>query len=280
MFLIVSMKGWVYTLEAPVTQNSFTLWMQGFWSSFFFFWQKLLVERPPGGSDCKESACSAGDLGLILGLGRSPGEGELLPTAEFLPGEFHGQRSLLGYGPWGHKESDTTEWLTCSERPQVVLEHPYVAWPIKFSDLSTLVPHEAATPGGHWTHWDPQSHTDEQGEDGEVDLEPLPTKPLPQVFRHSRHLQDRHQQGFIFRAPHVQLIQHGSSLCGQVTACGSHPWGGITPKVGRHEWEGTAPGETVSLGWTWALDSAFLGSVPRLWPLANDNLSEPLFSHL
>ena len=26
-----------------------------------------------------------------------------------LPGEFHGQRSLVGYSPWGHKESDTTE---------------------------------------------------------------------------------------------------------------------------------------------------------------------------
>ena len=36
------------------------------------------------------------------------------PTPVFLPGEFHGQRSLAGYGPWGHKESDTTEWLTLS----------------------------------------------------------------------------------------------------------------------------------------------------------------------
>ena len=27
----------------------------------------------------------------------------------FLPGEFHGQRSLVGYSPWGHKESDRTE---------------------------------------------------------------------------------------------------------------------------------------------------------------------------
>ena len=34
------------------------------------------------------------------------------PTPEFLPGEFHGQRSLMGYNPWGHKESDKTEWLT------------------------------------------------------------------------------------------------------------------------------------------------------------------------
>ena len=32
----------------------------------------------------------------------------------FLPGEFHGQRSLVSYRPWGHKESDTTEQLTHS----------------------------------------------------------------------------------------------------------------------------------------------------------------------
>ena len=33
-------------------------------------------------------------------------------TPVFLPGESHGQRSLAGYSPWGHKESDTTKWLT------------------------------------------------------------------------------------------------------------------------------------------------------------------------
>ena len=33
------------------------------------------------------------------------------PTPVFLPGEFHGQRSLVGYSTWGHKELDTTEWL-------------------------------------------------------------------------------------------------------------------------------------------------------------------------
>ena len=31
------------------------------------------------------------------------------PTPVFLPGEFHGQSSLVGYSPWGHKESETTE---------------------------------------------------------------------------------------------------------------------------------------------------------------------------
>ena len=40
-----------------------------------------------------------------------------LLTPVFLPGESHGQRSLAGYSPWGHKESDTTEQLTvCMKR--------------------------------------------------------------------------------------------------------------------------------------------------------------------
>ena len=35
-------------------------------------------------------------------------------TPVFLPGEFHGQKSLVGYSPWGHKASDTTKQLTLS----------------------------------------------------------------------------------------------------------------------------------------------------------------------
>ena len=33
------------------------------------------------------------------------------PTSVFLPGESHGQKNLVGYSPWGHKESDRTKWL-------------------------------------------------------------------------------------------------------------------------------------------------------------------------
>ena len=67
----------------------------------------------PGDSDDKESACNSGDLGSILGSRRSHGKGDgNQPTLIFLPGEFHGQRSLAGYSPWGHKESDTIEQLT------------------------------------------------------------------------------------------------------------------------------------------------------------------------
>ena len=57
------------------------------------------------------SACSAGDPGSIPGSGRSPGEGNGNPL-QFWPGESHGQRSLVGYSPWGRKESDTAEQLT------------------------------------------------------------------------------------------------------------------------------------------------------------------------
>ena len=61
-------------------------------------------------SDGSNSKESTGKLGLIPGLGRRLGEG--LPMLVFLPGEFHEQKSLVGYSPWGCKESDTTERLT------------------------------------------------------------------------------------------------------------------------------------------------------------------------
>jgi len=64
----------------------------------------------PGGSELKASASNAGDLGSIPGSRRSPGEGNGNPI-QFLPGESHGWRSLVGYNPWGRKESDTTERL-------------------------------------------------------------------------------------------------------------------------------------------------------------------------
>ena len=49
------------------------------------------------------------DVDSIPGLGRSPGGGHGKPTPVFLPGESQGPRSLVGYSPWGRKESDTTE---------------------------------------------------------------------------------------------------------------------------------------------------------------------------
>ena len=60
----------------------------------------LAVKNPPA---------NAGDLRdaeSTLELGRSPGGGHGIPL---LPGESRGQRSLVGYSPWGHTESDMTE---------------------------------------------------------------------------------------------------------------------------------------------------------------------------
>ena len=45
-------------------------------------------------------------------VGKIPWRREWQPIPIFLPGEFHGQRSLVGYGPGGGKESDTNEGLT------------------------------------------------------------------------------------------------------------------------------------------------------------------------
>ena len=50
--------------------------------------------------------------GFHLWVAKIPWRREQLPTPIFLPGEFYGQRSLAGYSPWGHKESDTTEQLS------------------------------------------------------------------------------------------------------------------------------------------------------------------------
>ena len=131
-------------------------------------WRRDRVPTPvclgfPGGSAGKESACNVGDLGLIPGSGRFPGEEkghqleysglensmdcivhrvtknrtwlsdsllpswrrEWQPTPVFVPGEFHAQSSLVGYSPLGHRESDTTEWLTQSLSWRMEEEHLY-----------------------------------------------------------------------------------------------------------------------------------------------------------
>ena len=66
----------------------------------------------PGCSDGKESACNVGDLGLIPRLGSSPGGGHGNPLQYPYLENSHEQRSLAGYSPWGHKESDMTERLS------------------------------------------------------------------------------------------------------------------------------------------------------------------------
>ena len=68
----------------------------------------------PGGSDGKEAACRCRRCGIDPSVGKIPWRREWLPTPVFLPGEFHGQRSLEGYSPWACKESDPTERIMLS----------------------------------------------------------------------------------------------------------------------------------------------------------------------
>ena len=61
------------------------------------------------------------DMGLIPGLGRSPGKGDgnLLP----LPGKSHGQRSLVGYSPWDHRS-----WIWQSSGTCMALQEGRERW--------------------------------------------------------------------------------------------------------------------------------------------------------
>ena len=66
----------------------------------------------PGWSAGKEPACQCRRLkrcGFDPWVGRIPWRRKWQLTPVFLPGKFHGQKSLAGYSSWGHKESDTTE---------------------------------------------------------------------------------------------------------------------------------------------------------------------------
>ena len=102
---------WQLELRVGVGDGTTTKKSEGGWGNYLksWFWSWLFNFD---GSNSKEHACNAGDPGSISGVGRSPGEGNSNPQPEFLSGEFHGQRSLMGYSPWGRKESDMLEWLT------------------------------------------------------------------------------------------------------------------------------------------------------------------------
>ena len=66
----------------------------------------------PDSSECKESTCNAEDLGLIPGLGRSPGAGHDNSLQYSCLENRHGQRSLAGCSVWSQKELEMTEQLS------------------------------------------------------------------------------------------------------------------------------------------------------------------------
>ena len=83
------------------------------------------------------------------------------PTPILLPGKFHGWNSLVGYRPWGHKESDMTKWLQFTKRKKQ--KKIILIYSVQFSSVAPVVsdslrPHElqnarapcpSPTPGVH-----------------------------------------------------------------------------------------------------------------------------------
>ena len=76
----------------------------------FFVWLKNELDFP-GSSDGKKSAYNVGRPGFDPWVRKIPWRRKWHPTPVLLPGKSHGLRSLVGYSPWGRKESDITERL-------------------------------------------------------------------------------------------------------------------------------------------------------------------------
>ena len=75
-------------------------------------WRAHVSHGSPGSTSGKECTCQCGrhrDAGSIPGLGRSPGEEDGNPPQYSCLENSTGQRSLLGYSPWGRKKLDMTE---------------------------------------------------------------------------------------------------------------------------------------------------------------------------
>ena len=88
----------------------------------------VVVKNPPANTE------DLGEAGSIPGSGRSPGRGNGNPL-QYLPGESHGQRSLAGYSPWGHKS-----WTRLSDYTTTTIAFPinvYVQMVLVNDDLQT-----------------------------------------------------------------------------------------------------------------------------------------------
>ena len=86
-------------------------------------WLLCGLSRWPSG---KESACQvgdAGDVGLIPWVGKMLWSRKWQPTPVFLLGKSHRQKSLEGYSPWCHRESDMTEQLNNSNKGSFVCKY-------------------------------------------------------------------------------------------------------------------------------------------------------------
>ena len=99
----------------------------------------LLNQDFPGGSDSKRLRRQCRRPRFDPWVEKIPWRKEWQPAPVFLPGESHGQNSLVGYSPWGRKELGMTEWLSLSIESGSYLGHPgQELWQISTTCLSFL----------------------------------------------------------------------------------------------------------------------------------------------
>ena len=91
-------EDWETTNTQRINQDFIILPDQGPWRKCLYY---LGLPKQRSG---EESACNAGDLGSIPESGISLGGGNGYPPPVYVPGKFHGQRSLMGNSSWGCNE--------------------------------------------------------------------------------------------------------------------------------------------------------------------------------
>ena len=82
------------------------------WSAKYLFRDVYWCFGFPRWLSGKESICRCRRHSSDPWVGKIPWSREWLPTPVFLPGKSHGQRSLVGYSPWGWEALDTAKWLS------------------------------------------------------------------------------------------------------------------------------------------------------------------------
>ena len=96
---------------------------------YFLFLPTYIYLGLPSWLSGKESTCQCRRCGFDSWVGKIPRKKVWQPTPIFLPGKSHEKRSLVGYNPWGHKESDTTERLTLSLSLHLFYGGPFLLHP-------------------------------------------------------------------------------------------------------------------------------------------------------
>ena len=99
----------------------------------------------------KEHACQCRKLRRFRfdpWVRKIPWSGKWQPVLVFLPGKFHGQKSLPGYSPWGRKELDMTEH---THNYPFYSQKCVLAWIINYIDI-LIIPNN-----NHWAQWSQMS---------------------------------------------------------------------------------------------------------------------------